>query len=68
MLDKETADLIAAAIYTNDITTWTVDQLDELAEFAYANDPNVSFSDLDYVPDAGAELHGTNTEEEKMNA
>lgn len=66
VIDKETADIIAAAIWTEEIVNMSLEDLDLLAEYAFANDPDVSFSDLDYVPDAGADLHGVNTDEEMM--
>ena len=64
MNDQEIADIIATAVLTNDITSMSLDQLDQLAELKYADDDTVSFSDLDFAPDAGADLHGVNTEEE----
>lgn len=66
MLDKETAEIIASALVNKDIEDMTPEELGELAILEYHNDPDVEFVELDFTPDAGAELHGVNTEEEMM--
>ncbi len=66
MIDKDAADIIAGALGADALENLTPEQLGELAVLYYANDPDVEFVDLDFTPDAGAELHGVNTEEEMM--
>jgi hypothetical protein len=66
MLEPEIASLIASAIITEDILDMTPEELGELSVLEYENDPDVEFFDLEFTPDAGADLHGVNTEEEMM--
>lgn len=63
--------IVAAAIYDaypvynpGDITTWSAEQLDELAEFLIANDPDATVTD---IPPAGFDApHGINSDEEML--
>lgn len=69
--DRVTDDMVADVLHhaypvynPDDITTWPVDQLDELAEFLIANDPDATVTD---VPPAGFDApHGVNTDEEML--
>lgn len=65
MIEKEITDIIAAALWAKPLDGMSADELDALAEIQFSDDPDVSFSDLDYVPDAGGDLHGVNTPEEQ---
>ena len=67
MIDKDAADAIAGALFVDEIKDFSPEQLGELAVLHYKDDPNVEFIELDLTPDAGAELHGVNTEEEMMH-
>jgi len=67
MTDEEAAKIVANALWTKDLEEMTAEELGELAILCYDNDPDVEFVDLDFTPDAGPDLHGVNTEEEKMH-
>lgn len=67
MIDTDAADVIAGALGTEELQKMTPEELGELAIIFYENDPDVEFIDLTFTPDAGAELHGVNTEEEMMH-
>lgn len=66
LIDRETADVIASALYHDTITGLDPSQLDELAVLRYANDPDVEIDYLGLSTDAGAEFHGVNTEAEML--
>lgn len=66
LLDKETADLIASALYNQSITDLDLSQLDGLALLRYADDPDVEIDELGLSGDAGW-LHGSNTEHEMLH-
>jgi len=67
MIDTDAADIIASALWVEKMQKMTPEELGELAVLYYNNDPDVEFIDLDFTPDAGPDLHGTNTEEEMMH-
>ena len=74
MLDDETCyQIIATAIAYSELQDLDVSDLGDLAAFEYADDPNVEFiylgdiEEADFTPEAGAEGHGTNTEEEMLH-
>lgn len=67
LLDRETAELIAFALYNQTITDLDVGQLDELALLRYQDDPSVEIDPLGLSLDAGAEAHGVNTEQEMLH-
>lgn len=58
--------MIAKAIWAKDLMDLSDEEINYLGELQYADDPDVSFDPDDYRPDAGADLHGVNTEEEMM--
>ena len=66
--DEEVAEIIANHVITEDITNLHPEEMDKLAMFQYADDPDVSFDPADTEEqtdtEAGPEGHGQNTEEE----
>ena len=66
MIDEPTAEIIATALYNQDITELDAQQLDELGFLRYADDPDVEFDELGLSLDAGSDGHGVNTEEEML--
>ena len=66
MISENETDIIAAALWTQDITDLSVDELDELAMWQFAEDPEVELDWIGLSQDAGPEGHGVNTEEEMM--
>ena len=66
MIDEDAANVIAGAIWVEDIKNMTVDQLDELAFVQWGDDPDVEWDFLGLSQDAGEDLHGVNSDEEMM--
>ena len=67
MIDKETADVIAIALFNEELVGLDSNTLDELAILKFFDDDDVEFEDLDYTQEAGLEGHGVNTEEELLH-
>lgn len=65
-VDEESAEMIANAIYSEEITEMSAEDLDKLSHLYWAEDPDVTFDELGLSEDAGPILHGTHTEEEMM--
>lgn len=65
--DNEATRIIAQAIINEELVGLTNEELDEVATFHYWDDPNVELINLDYTQEAGPDLHGVNTEEEKLS-
>lgn len=63
-IEKEIADIIATALYNQELVGLDDTTLDELAFLRYFNDPDVEFEDLEYTEEAGVSGHGVNTEAE----
>lgn len=66
--DREATDIIAKAIWTEEISKMTLDEMDELAFIQYADDPDVEFYSLDYTVEAGPFNHGINSDEDLMKS
>jgi hypothetical protein len=66
MIDKETADVIAMALFNQDIIDLDVEALDELAVLRFFDDDDVEFTDVDFTLDAGPGGHGINNEDEML--
>lgn len=65
--DKEILEIISKAIVNEELLDMHPEELDKLAMFKYADDPDVTFVDTDTPdPEAGIDGHGVNTEEEMM--
>lgn len=66
MIDKETADVIALALFNEELVGLDLNALDELAVLRFFDDDDVEFEDIDYTQEAGLDGHGVNTEEEMI--
>lgn len=66
MIDKETADVIAIALFNEELVGLDSETLDELAILKFFDDEDIEFEDLDYTQEAGLNGHGINTEEEML--
>ena len=65
--DEQAFEAIANAVFVEDIEAMSEAELGELAKIYWMDDPDVEFVDLDYTLEAGADGHGTNTEEEMLH-
>ena len=66
MTDEQVADVIATAIWNEELTQLPLETLCELARFAYEGDDDVEFVDIEFTNEAGPENHGINSEEEML--
>lgn len=66
MIEEESAEMVANAIWSEDITTMTADQLDQLAILQWDSDPDVGWDELGLSNEAGADRHGQHTDEQMM--
>lgn len=63
MIDQESADMLAVSIWSSEITGLSAEELDKLAIFEWADDPDVEFDEVGPL-EAADVPHGVHTEEE----
>lgn len=66
MIDQESADMLANSVWSEDIVNLSAEELDKLAIFQWADDPDIEFEEFAEGEDAGIDGHGVHTEEEMM--
>lgn len=66
MIDKQTADVIATALFNESIMDLDLEALDELSVLRFFDDEDVEFTNIDFTIEAGPDGHGSNTEDEML--
>lgn len=66
MIDQESADMLANKIWSEEIVNLSAEELDKLAVFQWADDPDIEFDEIGLSEDAGAEAHGVHTDKEML--
>lgn len=66
MIEQEITNMLANAIWSEDITKLSADELDKLAMFQWDDDPDVEWDELGLSNDAGSENHGNHTDEQML--